>query len=268
MTVVIGVDGSESSLHALDWAADEAARLEVPLTVVHCLRLPMFPSDLRHPFVPPVIPADDPAHEVVAAACARAVAAHPDLVVERRITDGPPGEVLPDLAQDADLVVVGSHGKGLASALIGSTARHVVQHAGCPAVVVRPRTVREAPAFANGVVIGVDGSPAATAALGYGFAAAHHRQAGVAVVHVQPDVARDWYFDRRFLDSHGSDALARALLDRRVDPWANKYPDVPITDAFLRDDPIPGSAGRPPALRSWYSASEPTGTGSGRLRSP
>lgn len=64
----------------------------------------------------------------------------PGLKVEGRVVDGDPREVLVDAcrAENADLLVVGSHGRtGLAKLLLGSVASHVVTHAPCSVLVVR-----------------------------------------------------------------------------------------------------------------------------------
>ncbi len=58
--------------------------------------------------------------------------------VERVVTEGSAGEVLVQASGDADLVVVGSRGRGgLRGALLGSVSSHVAQHAPCPVVIVR-----------------------------------------------------------------------------------------------------------------------------------
>jgi nucleotide-binding universal stress UspA family protein len=58
--------------------------------------------------------------------------------VDQRLVEGPAGDVLVAAAADAELVVVGSHGRsGLAAALLGSVSQHVVRHAPCPVVIVR-----------------------------------------------------------------------------------------------------------------------------------
>ncbi len=61
-----------------------------------------------------------------------------DVTVERVVSEGSPGDVLVDAAADADLVVVGSRGRGgIKSALLGSVSSHVAHHAPCPVVIVR-----------------------------------------------------------------------------------------------------------------------------------
>jgi nucleotide-binding universal stress UspA family protein len=67
-------------------------------------------------------------------------------------------------AEDADLLVVGSRGRGVVrSIVLGSVALHCVTHAPCPVVVVRPQT--QPPPARPRVVVGLDGSDTARAAL-------------------------------------------------------------------------------------------------------
>jgi nucleotide-binding universal stress UspA family protein len=58
--------------------------------------------------------------------------------IEKKVVEEDPGEAIISAAADADLIVVGSHGRtGLKAALLGSVSRHVVDHAQCPVVVVK-----------------------------------------------------------------------------------------------------------------------------------
>jgi nucleotide-binding universal stress UspA family protein len=64
---------------------------------------------------------------------------YPDVPVERRVTQGPPGEVLAELSRQARLVVVGTRGHGLvAGPLLGSVGYHLLHRADCPVLIARP----------------------------------------------------------------------------------------------------------------------------------
>jgi len=66
----------------------------------------------------------------------------PGVAVARLVEEGPPAEVLLRVAKEADLLVVGSRGRGgLRSALIGSVSLHCIQHAHCPVLVLPEQPV-------------------------------------------------------------------------------------------------------------------------------
>jgi nucleotide-binding universal stress UspA family protein len=72
------------------------------------------------------------------AAIADALSAEPTIEIERRLVEGDAGDALVSESAEADLVVVGSHGRsGIKAALLGSVSRHVVDRAACPVVVVK-----------------------------------------------------------------------------------------------------------------------------------
>jgi nucleotide-binding universal stress UspA family protein len=72
---------------------------------------------------------------------AQVLGSEPDVEVESKLTESDAGEALVSESEGADLVVVGSHGRsGLRAAILGSISRHVVDHAHCPVVVVRPQS--------------------------------------------------------------------------------------------------------------------------------
>lgn len=144
--IVVGVDGSDASLEALRWAADEARLRGAGVVALHAWAfVPAAP--IGDPGMI-AIPAGDLAGQLEAeseaarAALADAVAAvfgaEPDVEVEQRLVEAEAAEALVAESKRAELVVVGSHGRsGLRAAILGSVSRHVVEHAHCPVVVVR-----------------------------------------------------------------------------------------------------------------------------------
>ena len=138
--IVVGVDGSPNSAHALDWAMQEAATRHAPLTVVAVHAVPK--SYWGH--IPVVGPSDSPAleelrrsvEEMSQQAASRIGDASPPSVNIRAVSGFPVEELLAT-SQEADLLVVGSRGAGgFARLLIGSVSNQVVQHATCPVVVI------------------------------------------------------------------------------------------------------------------------------------
>jgi nucleotide-binding universal stress UspA family protein len=134
--VVVGVDGSESSQQALQWAMRYAAATGATVTAMRAWQVPPF-----HAAAVPLLPSDafaEAEQAVLDTAVERAEAAVAGVQVERRIVSGPPAKVLIDQSASADLLVVGSRGLGgFTGSLLGSVSQYCVQHAVCPVVVVR-----------------------------------------------------------------------------------------------------------------------------------
>ena len=145
-SIVVGVDGSDASRDALRWAAEEARLRSAPLVAVHAWSF--VPAQ---PIGDPgmlAVPAGDIAGQLGAESDAArigldqavedALGADSEVELERRLVEGDAGEALVAASKDAQLVVVGLHGRsGFKAALLGSVSRHVVDHAACPVVVVK-----------------------------------------------------------------------------------------------------------------------------------
>lgn len=136
--VVVGVDGSDVSEHALAFAAAEADRLGEPLTVVTAW------SPIVTPHNPGVYPPEyltnmqALSEEAMALAVAGLSSDYPDLQVVRHVEQGYPSAVLNRLGAHARLVVVGSHGRGaIARFLLGSISEEVLAHLATVTAIVR-----------------------------------------------------------------------------------------------------------------------------------
>ena len=137
--VVVGVDGSETSAAAIDFAFDFAQRRGRDLLAVHAW------SDMP---VEALAPTENwgynwnqvrtESEAVIASCLAGHQENHPDVQVERHVSFHGPAQALLDVADDAGLLVVGSHGRGaLRRAVLGSVSHAVLYHAPCPVAVVR-----------------------------------------------------------------------------------------------------------------------------------
>ncbi|MFC0028081.1 universal stress protein [Micromonospora chaiyaphumensis] len=135
--VVVGTDGSPSSVQALGFAVERAAQRDVPL---RALRVWEPPGEGR---VPPGFDPEEAAATERAAAEADLVPwreAFPDVPVEVVANPGSPAALLVEESRSAQLVVVGSRGRGgLRGMLLGSVSQQLIQHAQCPVAVVRER---------------------------------------------------------------------------------------------------------------------------------
>ncbi|MFK5583286.1 universal stress protein [Serinicoccus sp. LYQ131] len=142
--VVVGVDGSAGSDHALSIAADLATDSDAPLVLVSAWETPTYDHWSRIYLVDDewryqaITEARDGAAAHVAAARARLEKEYPGLVVEEMVEEGRPPALLGRASEGAGLVVVGARGRGdLRSLLLGSVSRAVMHDAHCPVLVVR-----------------------------------------------------------------------------------------------------------------------------------
>ena len=147
-TVVVGVDGSPESRQAIEFAMREALRRQAWLKVVAAAQLPEYwtiaygTSELPSP-QEVIVDTERMARQTLDAV----VNDHPELAAvefDVEAIAGPPGPVLVDASQGADLLVLGHRGRGaVRSALLGSVGLHAILHATCPVTIVRPTAVAE-----------------------------------------------------------------------------------------------------------------------------
>jgi nucleotide-binding universal stress UspA family protein len=219
-TIVVGVDGSECSHDALRWAVEEASRRQAALEAVFALTFP---------YVVPVAGhlADDAkwlerADKKLDGLLRTELGGRSDVEVTRRVEEGPAARALLDAAKGADMLVVGSRGRGgFAGLVLGSVSQQCVQHAGCPVVVVRrehlPADAPPKEEAMERIVVGVDGSENARAALHWALDEACLRNAAVDVVYAWHMPYLDGY-PYGVVDVHPGEFErdARQLLDKIV----------------------------------------------------
>ena len=140
-SIVVGVDGSDSSRAALVWAYDEAAHHDASITVVSTWHPPAMPMTPPYGSVPPEGYVSQPqrdALDLLERFVADLDARTPPVDVRTQVEQGNPAKVLIERSKEADLMVVGSRGHGgFRGMLLGSVSQHLVAHADCPVVVVR-----------------------------------------------------------------------------------------------------------------------------------
>ncbi len=174
--VVVGVDGSEGSHAALEWAVDEAGRRHVPLHLVSAWISDYSAGATAHlqQGVEDVCRAD------LESASAYVRTAAPGTELGTRLVHAQPASALIAASRTAQAVVVGSRGLGAVSeAFLGSTSIQLAAHASCPVVVV-PKHARSTE---GRVVVGVDGSALSAEATAYAFDQASRRGLGLTVLH-------------------------------------------------------------------------------------
>ena len=139
--VVVGVDGSAESRHALAWAADEARIRDATLEVVTAWSYLDQPPEEegKEPRFRPDFGEDD-ARRIQAEAIAETLGDTAGLAIVPTVVCELPARALLDAAAGADLLVVGAQGHGaVRELLLGSVSQEVLHHAPCPVVVLRRR---------------------------------------------------------------------------------------------------------------------------------
>lgn len=141
--VVVGVDGSPDALVAVEFAAAEADRTGQELTAVYAARVPT-QRVLKHIPESSIAERLDEERVVLAESVAGLTNRYPDLVVHQvLVSDDTPARALLHAAAQAQLLVVGSHGRGALSRLwMGSVSHEVLGQAPCPTVIARTRRTR------------------------------------------------------------------------------------------------------------------------------
>lgn len=143
--VVVGMEDDVTSEAALDFAAREATRLGRTLDVIHAWTIP---ATIGVDFGS-AIPFDalrEAHEEILATSTARLRAAHPGVDISEWVEQGPAAPMLVDASKEAEMLVVGTHGRGAVAGLIlGSVSHDVLLNMPCPVVVV-PRPDEKKPA--------------------------------------------------------------------------------------------------------------------------
>jgi nucleotide-binding universal stress UspA family protein len=215
-TVIVGVDGSPSSLAAVDVAADEARLRGAGLRIVHAFSRP---TDL-----------DPMIHGVLAQAEQRAHDRAPGLEIARTVAPGETLTVLSSESRHAALAVVGERGRsGFGNLLLGSTVVQLAAHGHCPLLVVRGRPAPRGP-----LLLAVDGSPAGNAAAGFAFAEAAQRGVPLVAMHVWNTWSEPTPYEgpadplNVVVDLDRLRERHQRLLEEAVAPWRDGRPEVSV----------------------------------------
>ncbi|MEU9238905.1 universal stress protein [Streptomyces shenzhenensis] len=228
--ITAGVDGTEESLAALDWAAREAVRRGLPLRVVHAWRYEAHEAaggdrETQRGWVSGGVT------ESVRTVTGR----YPRLAVSVDVVEGGSVEVLADAAAGAELLALGSRGHGrVVGFLLGSVGQQVLAEAVRPVVLVRAGDRPAAEAAGREVVVGQQGGAEdSAAALEFAFETAAARGATVRVVRAWtlPPVFAYSPGSLKLLDeSGGMEPFEKKALAEAVRPLRERYPAVPVAE--------------------------------------
>jgi nucleotide-binding universal stress UspA family protein len=217
--IVVGHDGSEHSLAALDWAAAQAQQRDLPLTVLTVFDQMGISSTA---FGGPIWPAmfRDQAVEIAHDGGLRARKIAPTIDIDTVTVLAQVAHGLIEGCRDAALLVIGTRGHGeVAGALLGSVAFAVSAHAHCPVVVVRGDS-SQLPGPGRAVVVGVDGSTGSSEAVQYAAGVAANSGAVLIVAAAyQSSASQVWAETTGGLESGGAatfDSLVRTDAEAKT----------------------------------------------------
>jgi nucleotide-binding universal stress UspA family protein len=227
--IVVGVDETEHSLAAVDWAAWEAASRAVPLMIVHCWAWQRFApwttgfdqlvtGDLERN-----------AHHTVehARKQAKTIA---DLAITTRVAEGYPPDVLAGLAGDATMIVLGSrHRRRAERAVLGSVSNAMAARSSCPLVVLGEPP--DPPGERAGVVAGLAGSKHDHAVLAFAFDEAQRRGLPLTPMFCWHPPLPTIRPPRPELEQ------AHAILAEALAGWREQFPDVEVRPSAVRAHP-------------------------------
>ncbi|KUN19866.1 hypothetical protein AQJ23_36080 [Streptomyces antibioticus] len=233
LPVIAAVDGSDDSLRALDWAVDAARRRQAPLRVVHVRQYAAWAQPDVLVAGPPA-PDDDPVLDDVRDRLAD-IADLP--VMEYLALEGAPSAVVPELGSTAQLLVLGSRGRGgFASLLLGSNGMAAARDAECPVVVVPPpgREVHADVEAEPGprVVVGLQVDAPDEATLAFAHTEAALRGARLQVVAAYQWPLQAWAVPGELvppvIDQDAVENETRTLAEGFLAPHRKRHPDVSV----------------------------------------
>jgi nucleotide-binding universal stress UspA family protein len=237
--IIVGVDGSPASDAAVCWAAHDAVIRDIPLTLIHVAN-PAAPTWSQAPLLEELAGWQEAeGRSILANALKIADDTAGDTVripIDTEFVSSATVPTLVDLSNDAELIVVGTDGRGaLARGLLGSVSSGLVRHAHCPVAVIHDEDpLMPHPAQAP-VLVGIDCSPASELATRIAFDEASRRRVGLIALHAWCDMEMtelpsvDW---PEVKAEEGERLLARALAG-----WQERYPDVTVQKLVVCDRP-------------------------------
>jgi nucleotide-binding universal stress UspA family protein len=236
--IVVAVDGSPASNAATCWAARDAAMRNIPLTVVSVVTTPTatyppvpFPDSLG-------VWLEDKGREAAADAVKIAEDAMPSdrqVAVKSEVVYSTPAQALVKMSDEAEMVVVGSSGRGaLARGVVGSVSSSVVRHANCPVAVIRDEGLLMPDPQHAPVLVGIDGSEVSELATAIAFDEASRRGVDLVALHAWSDVT---VFELPGLDWSAVGSEAERSLAETLAGWQERYPDVTVHRMVVCDRP-------------------------------
>jgi nucleotide-binding universal stress UspA family protein len=233
--VIVGIDGSPVSDAAVSWAAHDAAIRGLPLTIVY-VENPAAPTWSQAPILeesPAEQVAEDRSLLANAAKIARdAIADTAQIHINGELLSSAIVPALVDQSKDAELIVVGSTGRGaLSRSFLGSVSSGLIRHAHCPVALIRDEDPQLPHPAEAPVLVGIDGSTA-DLATAVAFEEASLRYTDLIALHAwnDTDMSEIPGFDWSPTTTKEDHLLAEALAG-----WQERYPNVTVHKRLVRD---------------------------------
>ena len=228
--IIVGVDGSPESDAAVGWAAHDAAIRGLPLTLVH-VESPAAATWSQAPVL------EESPNEQLAEG--RALLEHASAIARDTAQVQIAGEVLssatpvPALVAhsgDAELIVVGSRGRGaLSRSLLGSVSAGLISHAHCPVALIRHDRLQ--PPVQGPVLVGIDNSTSQSA-IAIAFEEASIRHAELVALHAWNDIDMNSIPGYDWSPTTTKEGL---VMDNALAGWRERFPDVPVQNRLVSD---------------------------------
>lgn len=229
LPILVGIDDSAASHDAVAWAADEASRCRLPLTLVHAGYYLYEPALSAATVTEAAREIDAYGRKIVNKAVQTVSDIDPGVQVSTRLDTKSAANLLISLSESASMLVVGSHAEGsITGAILGSISQTVAAHAHCPVVVVNHSQLANAEPR-KVVVVGISPTPGGQQALRFAFEQARQRECSLVAVRSWGDfgwgslaltgnevVLQDWQ------------AAESKLLEDCLSAIAGEFPDVTV----------------------------------------
>ncbi|MFF8846258.1 universal stress protein [Streptomyces sp. NPDC015127] len=236
LPVVVGVDGSEPSLHAVDWAVDEAVRHGLPLRIVHASLWERYEGAALTdtPRIDPDLVTEHALAEGVVAAAAQHARRRAPLEISTGVVPEDPVSALLREAHHATVLVTGARGKGpIRELLLGSVSLSLAARAPCPVAVIRGRP-QNRETRNNRIVLGI-GSDTAPAAVRFAFREAAARGCELEAIQAwHPPAHRPTahpLLTRK--PAQTPQEQATALLHHTLNSITDQYPDLTVHHTLI-----------------------------------
>ncbi len=218
-SIVVGIDGSQAAIQAAEWAVDEAVSREVPLRLIYVIPENAEPA----PFA--AVGNERMEHEygetALRIAAAAVAAVGKTIKVETAILRGYPATQLVADSPDAAMICIGSTGIGrIAKLFLGSTATELAEKAQCSVAIIRTQRNQHVSGRLL-IAVAVDDSPGNDIVVMQAMDEARLRHLPVLALGAWRDDVGEMPTDD---------------VNRQMQIWGNRYPDVEVHTASTRSD--------------------------------